>query len=645
MADRSIPVAVLIGAEATGRVGIGAMRRAARRGRRGAIEPAAMQASREKLVIAALVAVLVGGLFVVHAWRQVKHLNLSATAGGQYPYLVYAKGIAEAGPFGHLGDRNRMPLVPAVTAFVYTADWDRFVARAARLAVFISLAALGIIGAMAWHTLPGWSAAALVVFSACCVFADQAAFVQAELLFYALFFAGWLLVCRLLRRPHPGWAAATGAVLALAYLTKASALLLAGLAVAALLIRAAVRMVRGPAAAAARSDAAPAPAKSAADSPGRFALAALLLGAVFLAIVFPYVQTNRARFGRYFYNVNSTFFMWCDSWEQASDFAERYAIDRGYPNAPAEEIPSLSNYLRTHDGQQVLGRLRYGFRALGQLAWEGTGLKYLLLLAGGCVLLGCRREAWRGLSPADGWAAGFTVLLLAAYTIVYAWYVPIGFGDRFLLSLYVPLGYALLRGCHALARGARRLLVQGPGSDPAQALAAVLVVLIAGEFVFASVSAVPAARPAFVRFYYNESLERLRAGDLVEAEKGFRGVARLDPSFAAAHRELGMIALHGGRMDDAVLSLTRAVELRPTDADLRNSLGSALVQAGRMDEARVAFRRAVAIAPGFATAWFNLGGTCAALNLKDEAREAIRRLESLDPSLAGRLVSLISSGE
>ncbi len=604
-----------------------------------------MRANREQLFTVALVAVLVGGLFAVHAWRQVKHLNLSATAGGQYPYLVYAKGIAEAGPFGHLGDRNRMPLVPAITALVYTADWDRFVARAARLAVFTSLAALGIIGAMAWHTLPGWSAAALVLFSACCVFADQAAFVQAELLFYALLFAGWLMVCRLLRRPQPGWAAATGAVLALSYLTKASALLLVGLAVAALLVRAAVRQFDRWFAARAGFDATAAARVPAADSPGRYALAALLLGAVFLAIVFPYLQTNRERFGRFFYNVNSTFFMWCDSWEQAAAFAERHDVDRAYPDAPSEEIPSLSNYLRTHDGRQVVGRLRYGFRTLGQLAWEGAGLKYLLLLAGGCALLGSRREAWRGLSRGALWPAAFTVVVVCAYATVYAWYVPIGFGDRFLLSLYVPLMYALLRGCHVLARGARRLVVRAEGSDPARALAAVLVVLISGEFVFASVSEGTAARPAFVRFYYNESLERLRAGDVGEAEKGFRGVARLDSSFVAAHRELGMMALHGGRSDEAVRSLARAVDLRPGDADLHNSLGSALVQAGRMEEARVAFRRAVVLAPGFATAWFNLGGTCASLSLRDEAREAMRHLEGLDPGLAGRLRSLIGPDE
>ena len=43
----------------------------------------------------------------------------------------------------------------------------------------------------------------------------------------------------------------------------------------------------------------------------------LLVVATFLAVVFPYIQTSKRIYGQYFYNMNSTFVMWCDSRPEA----------------------------------------------------------------------------------------------------------------------------------------------------------------------------------------------------------------------------------------------------------------------------------------------------------------------------------------
>ena len=77
--------------------------------------------------------------YVGIAAKQKQNLNLSATAGGQYPYLINAQRMAKEGVTQYLGDRNRMPLYPALLSAVYVEDWDTFVRRSAWFAIVSSM--------------------------------------------------------------------------------------------------------------------------------------------------------------------------------------------------------------------------------------------------------------------------------------------------------------------------------------------------------------------------------------------------------------------------------------------------------------------------------------------------------------------------
>ena len=58
--------------------------------------------------------------------------------------------------------------------------------------------------------------------------------------------------------------------------------------------------------------------KQRATSRARFRMLAVtaLVGVVFLATVSPYLHTSKERFGRWFYNVNTSIYMWADSWDE-----------------------------------------------------------------------------------------------------------------------------------------------------------------------------------------------------------------------------------------------------------------------------------------------------------------------------------------
>ncbi len=579
---------------------------------------------------------MVGTLYVCAAVHQKNHLNLSAAAGGQYPYLVCAKRMAEEGITNYLGDRNRMPLYPALLSVVYHENWDTFVERSAWFAIVFSVVILAGIACVAYRFLAVWSATALTLLALLFIFIPKSSFVQAELLYYGLLLVLWLLCCRLLVKPSAGWAILAGVLFGLTYLTKASALpalaVFAFVAVAFAIVSG-MRQRQGE------------PGNTGGGEvfqPGRWLRTAVLAVVGFAVVTYPYLSDNRARFGRYFYNVNATFFMWCDSWGEAKTFSDAFQIEEQYPSAAADQVPGPLNYWRTHTVGQMLRRLGYGFTILASLAWRGGALKYLVLAGLVCAVFGWRRfRRVRDLWSEYRAAVVFSVLLLGVYVLVYAWYAQVAYGARFVLSLVLPSLFAMLWLTDRLA-DAGGLRIRGIALRWRDLVGLILGLILVGEGSVLAITWPPERTEEFVLFYFNESHELHRAGHLGEAAKGFRGVVRLDPGFVPAHHGLGMIALSEGRFADAVVSLSEAVRLEPGVPDAHNSLGSALLQAGRTEEATRAYREAVRLDPGFATAWYNLGGAYCLAGRKEEARVVRERLAQLDAALARELDRLLS---
>jgi len=90
-------------------------------------------------------------------------------------------------------------------------------------------------------------------------------------------------------------------------------------------------------------------------------MAAVIVAAAFLAILSPYLRTNKRVFGRYFYNVNTTFYMWYDDWPAASVGTILHGDGVGWPAMPADQLPSASRYWREHSIRQIASRVGLGF--------------------------------------------------------------------------------------------------------------------------------------------------------------------------------------------------------------------------------------------------------------------------------------------
>jgi hypothetical protein len=309
----------------------------------------------------------------------------------------------------------------------------------------VLLAALAVILFRRFEPLHALNLMLIVSFS---VFIYKAGWVQAELLFYVLNTGLFLLLWRLVERPDVPTAIAAGIVAGLAHLTKAS--LWPGLFVFVV-----VAGVLGGLALARQKT------REAADgaTPRRAShwLAILIASAVFLVVLAPYLRVSQRLTGRYFYNVNSTFYVWYDSWEEAEAGTKAYGDRLGWPVMPASEIPSLEKYVAEHTAGQMMRRLQDGAakvmtRVLGSFGYVDYLLVYGgLLLAAAVVRWPRARRLIRENLPLLLFFFGY----FSFYVLLYFWYAPIAAGDRLILALFIPLLLVLSSGLHAVLRGER----------------------------------------------------------------------------------------------------------------------------------------------------------------------------------------------
>ena len=220
----------------------------------------------------------------------------------------------------------------------------------------------------------------------------------------------------------------------------------------------------------------------------------VFLGAAHLMTIGPRLTDAQEKFGDMFHSYAS-YWMWMDSFggtETINDSSTGYGwMDKHRSRDELtvmlpQDRPSLTTYLHTHTGQEALDRLWNGTRdRLEEFAWpKQTKRKTTDLQKGWRGIL-----EWRGLYLAWLFAAlGALVIVLvaaapkpehaghivfrhgsvttilfvagtcAAYALAYGWYAPIahGSGDRFMLSLYLPLAFSIIWGAETIVRRLRR---------------------------------------------------------------------------------------------------------------------------------------------------------------------------------------------
>jgi tetratricopeptide (TPR) repeat protein len=121
------------------------------------------------------------------------------------------------------------------------------------------------------------------------------------------------------------------------------------------------------------------------------------------------------------------------------------------------------------------------------------------------------------------------------------------------------------------------------------------------------------------KVYYNRGTALADHGELRRAAEEFRAALRIDPRFADAGHNLGVVLLRTGDPEGAVAILEQVVLVRPYDPAQEFALGKAYLDAGRTAEAVQEFGRVLALDPRHGDAHFARAAALLKLGRHEEA--------------------------
>jgi Flp pilus assembly protein TadD len=123
---------------------------------------------------------------------------------------------------------------------------------------------------------------------------------------------------------------------------------------------------------------------------------------------------------------------------------------------------------------------------------------------------------------------------------------------------------------------------------------------------------------------FQEGLELMAKSDRAGAKSAFRRALQLQPGFAEAHSNLGLLLEGAGRPEEAEACYRQALELSPGLVQTRINFGALLAARKRHAEAEVVYRRALGLAPEHPGVLSNLGVLLAELKREAEAEHCYR---------------------
>jgi hypothetical protein len=386
--------------------------------------------------------ILITGVTLLFIWganQQGTLVNTNMYEMDQSAYMEYAKNLAISN-YRYVGGRNRMPLYPALMALFYepgmsdTAFFERGKQVGIILGLTTCLTTFLILRSIA-STLDAWTGTLVATFT---VLVYKAPFFQAEVLFYGIGLVLFYLLVSLFVQPKVTTAIIAGIVAGIGHLTKASVIPAVLLEVTLLVFRTIHNIWKG------RNS--PKVEQKNHDLILKKWLpltCALILLFCYLLVIFPYIRTSKERFSRYFYNVNSTFYMWYDSWEEAELGTKAHGDRQGWPDMPADEIPSPAKYIRKHSLGDMINRVTSGFQEMYSRMMQSYGYVFFIgaYTAAFIILAIQNRESLSIVIRVNNqpYAMIFILGYFTGYLFLYAWFSPIAAGNRFVLSLFLPL--------------------------------------------------------------------------------------------------------------------------------------------------------------------------------------------------------------
>ncbi|MFC2061075.1 hypothetical protein ACFLUV_01025 [Elusimicrobiota bacterium] len=375
-------------------------------------------------------------LILIYTYGALEHLRRVNMGGtDQSSYINTAIKMHDSG-YKNLGRGNQMPIYPFLLTLIYDEhmSYEDFFIYGKYFNIVLSIILLICLFFIFKKYLSIFQASILLLIVAFTVFIFKAAFVQAELLLYFLGFFGFFLMCRNFFKPSWQLGLMIGALVAAGYLTKASVLPGFILYIMVGIFKMAYELY-----------------KKKRTGIRSQVLSMICSIFVFLLILFPYLHNNKKIYGKCFYNVNTTYYMWYDSWQACKINTGVYNDRR---DMPPYMIPGPVNYFKNHNFMQIMIRMFYvGYKMMLSNMYSYGYYKYaviyLLLL---CVLLIFNYNYSVKIFKNNFFLTSFCMLYFLSYFILFSWYGMIVFGNRLSLTIFLPLMFSIFMAVKSLSK-------------------------------------------------------------------------------------------------------------------------------------------------------------------------------------------------
>ena len=129
----------------------------------------------------------------------------------------------------------------------------------------------------------------------------------------------------------------------------------------------------------------------------------------------------------------------------------------------------------------------------------------------------------------------------------------------------------------------------------------------------------------------NQAIKAHREGRLVEAEKLYLEILRIQPANLVANNNLGVLLYTLDRLNEAEASYKKAIELKPDYVAAHKNLGVTLQDLGRLNEAEASYKKAIELKPDYVEAYYNLGTVLRMLGRLNEAITSYKKAIELKP--------------
>jgi hypothetical protein len=397
-------------------------------------------------------AVILPVVVVIHllaAAVTIRHSNQDSTKSDQGAEMWLA-ATARADVLPQRTDGVRHPLWSWVARHAYTEDAAAFFTRGKWINTMICVLFLSALGAAVARWLDPLALANLLLLSSLGILLVRGTYFQPEPLYYVWSFLAMVLSWRLLRGGALWLWAVFGAVCGLAYLSKPSLAPFLIVFCGAFVIRGLLALRGGE------------------WRIGRNVTGAALAAVILGLMLMPLAIFSASHFGKPLFNYTK-YWMWMDDFEtEAQPFQDKYPGGVQLKTLRSEDTPSLGWYFRRHDLKDFCARLIEGMQGVTarfffpepklrarHFFWRTDPKKweqplshrgvYLFLLAALVVGLVALARPVEILRDPDAWARAALVFGLAGiYIGLYGWYEPIGKGDRFMGSLWIPCVFLLV---------------------------------------------------------------------------------------------------------------------------------------------------------------------------------------------------------